>query len=64
MLFSLPVVAASFAIAAINQRLYGSPTSSGYGSLEQIFELDRANRTPPITRGGSSNRRRLSRSSD
>ncbi len=39
LLFSAPVVFGCFAVAAINQQLYGSMTSSGYGDPGRMFAL-------------------------
>ena len=37
LLFAGPLVAGSLVVASINDYLYGSPTSSGYGSLRSLF---------------------------
>jgi len=37
--FAAPVLPALIAIATINWRLYGSPTSSGYGDLSTAYEV-------------------------
>jgi Dolichyl-phosphate-mannose-protein mannosyltransferase len=40
-LFAIPVAAGCLAVAAINEHLYGSPTSSGYGDPSTLFSPDR-----------------------
>jgi hypothetical protein len=44
LLFSTPVGLACLAVAAINQHLYGSPLSSGYGDPATLFSMDRVGR--------------------
>jgi hypothetical protein len=41
-LFSIPVAAAAAGVALLYQHLYGSPTTSGYGSLETIYSISAA----------------------
>jgi hypothetical protein len=38
-LFAFPMGAASIVVAAINNHLYGSPTTSGYGRLSGLFSV-------------------------
>lgn len=40
-LFAIPVALGCIAVAAINEHLYGSPTSSGYGDPRTLFSPDR-----------------------
>jgi len=42
LLYGIPALAACLTVAAINQRLYGAATSSGYGDLNFLFRADRA----------------------
>ena len=41
LLFGVAVTPAAVLIAALNQRLYGSPLASGYGPLSVLYALDR-----------------------
>ena len=41
LLFGIAVMPAMMLIAALNQRLYGSPLVSGYGTLSILYSLDR-----------------------
>ncbi len=50
-LFAIPVALGCLAVAAINQELYGSPTSSGYGNPRTLFSPNRIG--PNIFRYGS-----------
>ena len=40
-LFGIPVVSAALAIATINARWYGSPLTSGYGPIDEIYSSGR-----------------------
>jgi 4-amino-4-deoxy-L-arabinose transferase-like glycosyltransferase len=40
-LFAIPVALGCLAVAAINEQLYGAPTSSGYGDPRTLFSPDR-----------------------
>lgn len=40
-LFAIPVTLGCLAVAAINEQLYGSPTSSGYGDPRTLFSPER-----------------------
>jgi hypothetical protein len=40
--YAIGCAAACLAVAAIQQHFYGSPLASGYGSISELFSLDRA----------------------
>jgi hypothetical protein len=50
-LFGLTVAPAALFIAALNSRWYGSPLTSGYGTLDALYSIDRVG--PNIARYGS-----------
>jgi len=41
LLFGIPAVSAALVIATINARWYGSPFTSGYGSIDSLYSSDR-----------------------